>query len=82
MDKLSVVKISHSVLALGDVANKCELSSIGKIEYFREENAAVCKLFGNDRLACVSGCFAYIFLNESTIFFKSSLPQSSNVIKL
>ena len=42
-------------LQLGDVANECELRSIGKIEFFRENNVPVFRPFGNDRLAAVGG---------------------------
>ena len=48
------VIITANVLALRDVANECEPSAFGKIEYFRENNVPVFQLFGNDRIACVN----------------------------
>ena len=36
--------LAVNVLALRDVANECELISIGKIEYFRENNVPVFQL--------------------------------------
>lgn len=47
--------------APGDVANERELSSFGEDKYFREKIVQASKIFGNDRLACVSGCLLFDF---------------------